>query len=305
MPDSIPKSPLSVTVVGGSTGGGSGAGGTVDQGASGTLPWKVADAAVKGVLDAINGKTPPLGQTTQAGSSPVVLPSDQVVQTAVLSLPGDPAQEHLTAGAPSSVRLSDGASFYRATTPADTQPISGSVDVTDRSGRVLGKVTANVGTTGGLALNSTLTSGAQGTRIVFGAFVAEVLSSGALKVDGSATTQPVSAASLPLPAGAATSANQTTVITYLSSLDAKSPALVSGRVPVDGSGVTQPVSGTVAVSSLPGSPTQEHITAGSYHSVRLTDGTSFFDPRQIRALTSSDVVTANVGATGGLPLMPP
>jgi hypothetical protein len=47
-------------------------------------------------------------------------------------------------------------------------------------------------------------------------------------VDGSGVTQPVSAAALPLPTGAATSALQ--------------PALVSGRTPVDGSGVTQPVS---------------------------------------------------------------
>jgi hypothetical protein len=53
-------------------------------------------------------------------------------------------------------------------------------------------------------------------------------------------TQPISAASLPLPTGAATESS-------LSSINTKTPALVSGRVPVDGSGVTQPVS----VSSLP------------------------------------------------------
>jgi hypothetical protein len=47
---------------------------------------------------------------------------------------------------------------------------------------------------------------------------------------------------LPLPTGAATSALQTAGNSSLSSLDAKTPALVSGRVPVDGSGVTQPVS---------------------------------------------------------------
>lgn len=40
-----------------------------------------------------------------------------------------------------------------------------------------------------------------------------------LKVDGSAVTQPVSAASLPLPSGASTSANQTTEITSLQLID--------------------------------------------------------------------------------------
>jgi hypothetical protein len=58
---------------------------------------------------------------------------------------------------------------------------------------------------------------------------------------------PVSAASLPLPTGAATAANQSTANSSLASLDAKAPALVSGRVPVDGSNVTQPIS----ASSLP------------------------------------------------------
>lgn len=59
---------------------------------------------------------------------------------------------------------------------------------------------------------------------------------------------PVSAASLPLPSGAATASNQSTANASLASIDGKAPALVSGRVPVDGSGVTQPVSGSVTVS---------------------------------------------------------
>lgn len=75
------------------------------------------------------------------------------------------------------------------------------------------------------------------------------VSSTRLLVDGSGVTQPVSgpltdgqlrasavpmsAASLPLPAGAATDANQTTGNASLSSIDGKTPALVSGRVPVD------------------------------------------------------------------------
>jgi hypothetical protein len=66
----------------------------------------------------------------------------------------------------------------------------------------------------------------------------------AWKVDGSAVTQPISAASLPLPTGASTEAT-------LSTLNGKVPSgltVTSTRLLVDGSGVTQPVSGTVSVS---------------------------------------------------------
>jgi hypothetical protein len=72
---------------------------------------------------------------------------------------------------------------------------------------------------------------------------AQVTAANAVKVDGSAVTQPVSAAALPLPTGAATE-------TTLSALNTKVPAnltVTSTRLLVDGSGVTQPVS----AASLP------------------------------------------------------
>ncbi len=60
-------------------------------------------------------------------------------------------------------------------------------------------------------------------------------SGGSITVDGTfwQATQPISAANLPLPSGAATSANQSTTNTFLSSIDGKIPALVNGRLPVD------------------------------------------------------------------------
>lgn len=61
---------------------------------------------------------------------------------------------------------------------------------------------------------------------------------------------PISAASLPLPSGAATSALQTTGNSSLSSIDTKLPSgltVTTGRLLVDGSGVTQPIS----AASLP------------------------------------------------------
>lgn len=75
---------------------------------------------------------------------------------------------------------------------------------------------------------------------------ATVTASNALKVDGSAVTQPVSAASLPLPTGAATAANQSTEIASLSSIDTKTPTL--GQKVMSGS---QPVTIASDQSSIP------------------------------------------------------
>lgn len=90
------------------------------------------------------------------------------------------------------------------------------------------------------------------------------LSGGRLPVDGSGVTQPVSgpltdtqlratavpvsAASLPLPSGAATSANQSTANSSLSSIDGKLPALSSSRVPVYATG------GAASGASATGNP---------------------------------------------------
>lgn len=112
---------------------------------------------------------------------------------------------------------------------------------------------------------------------------ANVTASNALVVDGSAVTQPVSAASLPLPSGASTLAEQQTQTTALQLIDnlpntlgsttsgqsgalalgavttaapsyttAQSNALsltTAGALRVDGSGATQPVSGTVSITA--------------------------------------------------------
>lgn len=71
---------------------------------------------------------------------------------------------------------------------------SGSTTVVTGTVTVSGTVTANIGTTGGLALDATLTGGTQKTKIVDsgGTNVATVSATGAVKVDGSAVTQPVS-----------------------------------------------------------------------------------------------------------------
>jgi len=73
----------------------------------------------------------------------------------------------------------------------------------------------------------------------------------ALKTDSSATTQPVSAASLPLPTGAATAAKQPALGTAgTASADVITVQGKASMTPVliDGSATTQPVSGTVTVN---------------------------------------------------------
>lgn len=84
-----------------------------------------------------------------------------------------------------------------------------------------------------------------------------VASMTALKVDGSAVTQPVSAASLPLPSGASTSAKQDTAQTSLTSIDGKITAVNTGAVVVSSSALPsgastsakQPALGTAGSAS--------------------------------------------------------
>lgn len=85
---------------------------------------------------------------------------------------------------------------------------------------------------------------------------ADVTVANALKVDGSAVTQPISVSALPLPAGAATAANQVTEIASLASIDAGIPAglgqttmAASMPVVIASDQSTVPISGTVTVDT--------------------------------------------------------
>lgn len=114
-------------------------------------------------------------------------------------------------------------------------------------------------------------------EITDGTDVAEVTAANALKVDGSATTQPVSAAALPLPSGAATSAAQT---------DGTQKAIVRGGA--KGATTAADVTGTAE---------------GADHQaldVQIMHGGAAKDPTQIRALTASDVVTAEQATAASL-----
>jgi hypothetical protein len=107
----------------------------------------------------------------------------------------------------------------------------------DKGGREVQLVQIDLG-------NGSTVSPAEGTLPV----------SGTVAVSNFPATQPVSAASLPLPAGASTAANQATANAALDDILAALSATlaVGGTVSISNLPATQPVSGTVAVSNFPG-----------------------------------------------------
>ena len=96
-------------------------------------------------------------------------------------------------------------------------------------------------------------------------------------------TQPVSAVSLPLPTGAATSALQTTGNASLATIATNTPTLISGRQPVDGSGVTQPVS----IVTMPTTP----VTGTFWQTTQPVSATTL--PLPTGAATSALQTTGN------------
>ena len=101
----------------------------------------------------------------------------------------------------------------------------------------LAAIDAGLGTDG--STPPALPGGSSGVRgwLRYLSSLLPALSGGAWPVVGTfwQAIQPISAASLPLPNGASTSAAQATTNTSLASIDGKAPTLVGGRVPVDAS----------------------------------------------------------------------
>lgn len=169
-------------------------------------------------LSSIDTKTPALGQALAAASVPVVLTAAQLSTLTPVST--------VTANAGTNLNTSLLALDSTVAKDSSLGTLNTSVNTLLKPASTLAAVTSITNT----VVIKADTAGNQ---------------TNALKVDGSAVTQPISASALPLPSGAATAANQTTLQTAIDSINTKTPTLVSGRQPVDGSGVTQPVSGTV------------------------------------------------------------
>lgn len=90
---------------------------------------------------------------------------------------------------------------------------------------------------------------------------------GALRVDGSAVTQPISAAALPLPAGAATSALQTSGNATLTAISGQLPATLGQQV------MASSLSVTIASNQTPISVVSTLSSTGTLTSVSLTTST--------------------------------
>lgn len=107
---------------------------------------------------------------------------------------------------------------------------------------VIAAINAGVGTGGGSLPTSIIYVGMN----VGGVFTGMTGTANGLKVDGSAVTQPVSAASLPLPAGAATAARQDTGNASLATIAtlAGQPVGPAFTLPVNGVGATMQITST-------------------------------------------------------------
>lgn len=152
------------------------------------------------------------------------------------------------------------------------------------------------------AANQT-TLGNQTTKLNDGTRTAAVTAGNALQTDASATTQPVSAASLPLPSGASTSANQTTLGNQTTKINdgTRTAAVTAGNaLQVDGSAVNQPVVGTAAAGAAPsGNPVMVAGTDGANTQRLLVDTSG-------RAIVQGAIVDRAAmvaGAQRGVPII--
>jgi hypothetical protein len=157
----------------------------------------------------------------------------------------------------------------------------------------------------------TLTDG-QWTSLQFDSSGALKVNPGTVAVTGTfwQATQPVSAASLPLPTGAATSAKQDTGNTSLASIDSKITAVNTGAVTVASSALPtgaataakQPALGTAGtaspdVLSVQGIASMTPITT----TISGTPSVSISGTPSV-SISNSPTVTANIGTSGSLAL---
>lgn len=277
--------------------------------------------------------TPSDTQPVSAAALP--LPSGAATETTLAAMntkiPASPATDRSTAAAPFATRLTDGTSFYKGTTPADTQPISaaalplpsgaaqdatltgGTQKAIARGGAKGSTTAADVTSTPAGANHQPLDvaiNDAAGVQLgvpsaPIQVSLANTAANGtAVKTDGSAVTQPVSAAALPLPSGASTSAKQPA----LGTAGAPSADVITIQgaasmtaVKTDGSGVTQPVSiaGNVATTDAATSATGSAVPAKASYTGG-SDGTNlvgyFVDPCQ-RGAKSYAVINMSTATT--------
>jgi hypothetical protein len=196
----------------------------VDTGAvvvsSSALPSGAATSALQTSgnvsLSSIDGKTPALGQAAMAASVPVAIASNQGAVPVSGTVTANAGTGTFAVSA-SSLPLPTGAA-----TEATLSALNGKVTAVDTGAVVVASSALPAGASTSAKQPAFGTAGAPSTDVLT---VQGRASMTPLLVDGSGVTQPVTAAALPLPAGASTSALQTSGNSSLSSIDTKTPAL--------------------------------------------------------------------------------
>lgn len=195
--------------------------------------------------------------------------------------------------------------------PSASGAISGSVTVTNfpASQTVNGTVTANQGTGGvsawkvdGSAVTQPVSgtvavSNFPGTQVVSGT----VAISGTVPVSGTffQATQPVSAAALPLPTGASTSALQSSGNTSLASIDTKLTSPLAVRATPVTPGALTVTQAAVAV----GTSAVRLTVSGSAPSATRVAMTATMDPLSSANFYVGSSSVSSTGATRGIPLV--
>jgi len=259
-------------------------------------------------LASIDVKTPALGQANMAGSQPVVIANNQTtIPVSVSSVP-------LPSGAATEATLATRASEATLSTLNGKVIAVDTDDVTITSAlpagtNSIGQVTANAGTNlNTSALNLESTQSAINSKIPSNLTVTATR----LLVDGSGVTQPVSAAALPLPSGASTSALQSTGNASLASIDTKltAPLAVTGpltdaQLRATSVPVTATISGTpnvaVTSSALPtGAATSALQTTGNASLATIDSSTASLNTKIPTLAANSGSLFVTGGDTAGI-----
>lgn len=214
---------------------------------------------------------------------------------------------------------SDGQTIIVGSGTAGT-PLGGILTVQgDSSGTpipISGTITVDIGTTNGLALDATLskltipqdTLLGSNTQALVGGSVAvasptytagninpfSLTTAGALRVDGSAVTQPVSGTVAATQSGTWTvqpgnTANTTPWLTTISQGGNSATVTASNALKVDGSAVTQPISGTITANiGTTGGLALDATLTGGTQTTRITDGTN---TATVKAASTAAVAT--------------
>lgn len=179
--------------------------------ASSALPSGASTSALQtsgnASLTSIDGKTPALGQALAASSVPVVLTAAQLSTLTPLStvVVTQPTGSNLHVSVDSSVLPTGAATSSNQvaqTNDLDFIVVSSQQTANNTASLNLVAGTTTTGQTGPMVLGSVTTAAPTYSTGQLNPF--NMTTSGRLRIDGSGTTQPISAASLPLPTGAAT-----------------------------------------------------------------------------------------------------